>query len=120
MPSCWLAQNAVPVGSCSTSSRVNLAVWAHNRPEWVIVEYGTALAGLTLVTVNPSLQPEEVKYMLGQSRSAGALLVPEISGNRLAAHIEAIRADLAELRQVFRLDRLDELISDAPDVTLPR
>lgn len=32
-----------------------LAVWAPNSPEWLLVEFGAALAGLTLVTVNPAL-----------------------------------------------------------------
>jgi fatty-acyl-CoA synthase len=107
----WLLQHFAP--------GEHVAVWAHNLPEWVIVEYGAALAGLTLVTVNPSLQPEEVKYILGQSKAAGVLLVPEVRGNQLVAHIEAIRPDLPELRHVFRLDQLDELTAGAPDVTLP-
>ena len=99
----------------------HIAVWAHNLPEWVILEYGAALAGLTLVTVNPSLQPAEAKYILGQSRSAGLFLVPEVRGNPLAAHAEAIRAELPELRHVLRLDQLDELMAntDGYDVTLP-
>jgi fatty-acyl-CoA synthase len=97
----------------------HVAVWAHNLPEWVIVEYGAALAGMTLVTVNPSLQPEEVKYILGQSKAAGVLLVPEVRGNPLMAHIEVIRPELPELRHVFRLDQLNELTAGAPDVMLP-
>ena len=99
----------------------HVAVWAHNLPEWVLVEYGAALAGLTLVTVNPSLQPAEAKYILGQSRAAGVLLVPEVRGNPLTAHIEAIRAELPELRHVLRLDRLDELMAESSgrEVTLP-
>lgn len=97
----------------------HVAVWAHNLPEWVIVEYGAALAGLTLVTVNPSLQPGEAKYILGQSKAAGLLLVPEVRGNPLTAHIEVIRPDLPELRHVFRLDQLDELTAGASDVALP-
>ncbi len=107
----WLLQHFEP--------GEHVAVWAHNVPEWVIVEYGAALAGLTLVTVNPSLQPEEVKYILGQSRAAGVLLVPEVRGNPLIEHVEAIRAELPELRHVFRLDQLDELTADADAVTLP-
>jgi fatty-acyl-CoA synthase len=107
----WLLQHFEP--------GEHVAVWAHNSPEWVIFEYGAALAGVTLVTVNPSLQPEEVKYILGQSRSAGVLLVPEVRGNPLLAHIEAIRGDLPELRHVFRLDQLDDLTIGAPDVALP-
>ena len=33
-----------------------VAIWAHNVPEWVLVQMGAALAGLTLVTVNPALR----------------------------------------------------------------
>ncbi len=71
------------------------------------------------MTVNPSLQPAEVRYILAQSRSAGLLLVPEVRGNPLTAHIEVIRAELPELRHVFRLDQLDELTAGAQEVTLP-
>ncbi|MDT7731372.1 MAG: fatty-acyl-CoA synthase, partial [Mycobacterium sp.] len=66
---------------------------------------------MTLVTVNPSLQPAEASYILGQSRAAGLFLVPEVRGNPLVAHAEAIRADLPELRHILRLDLLDELIA---------
>ena len=99
----------------------HIAVWAHNLPEWVLLEYGAALAGLTLVTVNPSLQPAEASYILGQSRAAGLFLVPEVRGNPLTAHAEAIRAELPELRHVLRLDLLDELIAGTgeADVALP-
>jgi fatty-acyl-CoA synthase len=98
----------------------HVAVWAHNLPEWVLLEYGAAFAGLTLVTVNPSLQPAEVSYILGQSRAAGLFLVPEVRGNPLAAHADAIRADLPELRHILRVDLLDELIgTDGRDVALP-
>jgi fatty-acyl-CoA synthase len=90
-----------------------VAIWAHNLPEWLVVEYGAALAGLTLVTVNPSFQPGEVRYVLGQSRSAGVLLVPEVRGNPLLAHLEAVRADLPELREVLRLDHLGDLLAEA-------
>ena len=96
-------------------------MWAHNLPEWVLLEYGAALAGLTLVTVNPSLQPAEASCVLGQSRAAGLFLVPEVRGNPLAAHTEAIRAELPELRHSLRLDQLDELIASTGgrDVTPP-
>jgi fatty-acyl-CoA synthase len=35
-----------------------IAVWAPNIPEWVLLQYGAALAGLTLVTVNPAFRPK--------------------------------------------------------------
>jgi fatty-acyl-CoA synthase len=90
-----------------------IGVWAHNLPEWVVLEYGAGLAGMRLVTINPSFQPAEAAYVLGQSRSAGVFLVPEVRGNPLAAHAEVIREDLPELRHVLRLDQLDDLMADS-------
>jgi len=86
-------------------------VWAHNLPEWVIVEYGAALAGLILVTLNPSLQPGEAAYVLGQSKASGVLVVPEFRGNPIGAHAEAIQPELPELRHILRLDRLGDLMA---------
>lgn len=48
-----------------------VAVWAPNSPEWLLLEFGAALAGLTLVTANPALRAGEVEYVLGQSRAGG-------------------------------------------------
>lgn len=102
-----------------------LAIWAPNSPEWLLVEYGAALAGLVLVTVNPSYQPAELAYVMSQSRSAGLLTVPEVRGNPLLAHLEAVRSELTELREVLRLDQLSELLAEADpggpaaDVELP-
>lgn len=88
-----------------------IAVWAHNVPEWVLLQYGAALAGLTLVTVNPSLQKTEAAYILGQSRAAGLFVVPDVRGNMLADHAESIRGDLPQLRHVIRLDTLQVLLA---------
>jgi len=96
----------------------HVAIWANNLPEWLVVEYAAALAGLTLVTVNPSFQPGEVAYVLGQSRARGVLIVPEVRGNPLLAHLEGVRPELPELRAVLRLDHLDELLDDS-DAALP-
>lgn len=90
-----------------------VGIWAHNLPEWVIVEYGAALAGITLVTLNPSLQPSEAAYVLGQSRSSGVLVVPEVRGNPVAAYAAEIQADLPHLRHILRLDELDALMATA-------
>lgn len=76
-----------------------VAVWANNIPEWVLLEYGCALANLTLVTVNPALRPRELTYVLGQSRAAGIFMVPEFRGNPMAASLESARSSLPELRE---------------------
>ncbi|MDQ2811471.1 MAG: AMP-binding protein [Actinomycetota bacterium] len=57
-----------------------VAIWAPNCPEWLLMELGAALAGLTLVTVNPALRAAEVTHVLGQSRAQGAVLAPSYRG----------------------------------------
>jgi fatty-acyl-CoA synthase len=58
-----------------------VAIYANNEPEWIIFELACALAGLTLVTVNPAFQERELKYVLEQSRSEAIYHVKEFRGN---------------------------------------
>ena len=60
-----------------------VAVWAGNCPEWVFLEFGAALAGLTLVTVNPAYLGREAAYVLGKSRASGVVVQPVYRGRRL-------------------------------------
>ena len=48
-----------------------VVVWAPNIPQWVFMEYACGLAGLVLVTANPSFQAAELKYVLEQSGAVG-------------------------------------------------
>jgi fatty-acyl-CoA synthase len=77
-----------------------VAVWAPNLPEWVLLEFATALAGLVLVTVNPSYQARELAFVLGQSRSAGLFLVPSFRGNPMAETARAVCAGLPAIREI--------------------
>jgi fatty-acyl-CoA synthase len=49
-----------------------VALLSPNRPEWVIAQFGAALAGVTLVTVNPGYVDRELHHALAVS---GAVLV---------------------------------------------
>jgi len=97
-----------------------IAVWAPNCPEWLLLEFGAALAGLTLVTVNPALRPRELLHVLANSRAAGVFLVPEYRGAALKAPLEQIRHQLPALRHVVRLPEWRQFCSSAgADVRLP-
>ena len=91
-----------------------LAVWAPNLPEWVFVELGAALAGLTLVTVNPAYRSSELEYVLGQSRASGLFLVRDYRGQSMAAALTEARPRLERLRHVFFFDEWREFMSGAP------
>ena len=44
----------------------HVAVWAANLPEWLLLEFAAAKAGLVLVTVNPVYRANELEYVLKQ------------------------------------------------------
>jgi fatty-acyl-CoA synthase len=97
-----------------------LAVWAANSPEWLLMEFGAALAGLTLVTVNPALRAREVAHVLGQSRAAGVVLAPAYRGTDLAETLAQVRGQLASLREVISLADWDNFVgSGSPTQRLP-
>jgi fatty-acyl-CoA synthase len=92
-----------------------VAVWAPNVPEWIMMEFGAAMAGIVLVTVNPGFRAAEVEYVLNQSRSAGVVVCTEFRGNPMLATIDEIRPRCPELREVIRFDQWDEFLTSGDD-----
>ena len=88
-----------------------VAVWAPNIPEWVLLQYGAALAGIVLVTVNPAYRHAELAYVLEQSGSVGIFLLPEYRGNPMAASLELVRGDLPDLREVVLFTEWENLVA---------
>lgn len=81
-----------------------IAVWAPNIPEWVIIEFAAAFAGLTLVTANPANKARELRYVLEQSRSVGLFLVREYRGNQMAEIAADVARDVSAIREVVDLE----------------
>ena len=81
-----------------------ICVWAPNLPEWVLVEYAAALAGLTLVTANPAYRARELKFVLEQSRSVGLFTVREFRGNPMAEVAAEVGAELPQVRELVDLE----------------
>src|SRR5919202_2033003 len=77
-----------------------VAVWANNLPEWLLLEFGAALAGVTLVTVNPAYRASELMFVLKQSCANGIFLVPEYRGNPMADTLDQVKPALPDLREV--------------------
>ena len=57
----------------------NLAIWAPNCLEWVLVELGASLAGIPLVMINPALRRDELRFVLDQSRGRGYVPCAQLS-----------------------------------------
>ena len=98
-----------------------VAIWAYNIPEWIMMEFGAAMAGVILVTVNPGLRSGEVEYIFKQSRAAGVLVVREFRGNPMLVTAQALKARCPELREIVCFDQWDEFLQsgDTAGVELP-
>jgi acyl-CoA synthetase (AMP-forming)/AMP-acid ligase II len=62
-----------------------ITVWAPNIPEWIVLQYGAALAGVVVVTANPALRAAELRYVLEQSRSSALFHTAEFRGSDMTA-----------------------------------
>ena len=90
-----------------------IAIWAPNIPEWIMLEFACAMAGLIVVTVNPSFQAKEVAYVLQQSRSAGIFVIGEFRGNQMLKVVQQVQQECAELREIICFDQWREFLATA-------
>jgi len=81
-----------------------ITVWAPNIPEWLLVEYAAALAGLTLVTANPAYQAQELRYVLEQSGSVALFSVAGYRGNPMDEIAVVACQGLDAMREIVDLD----------------
>ena len=91
----------------------HVAIWMANQPEWLLVEFGAALAGLTLVTVNPAFLDEELIFVLKQSKARGIVVqdvfrdrnLPGMRSRSLNPQIEGARCS----HQTFQRHRTGDI-----------
>lgn len=82
----------------------HIAVWAPNVPEWLVLQYGAALAGLVLVTANPALRGPELEYTLDRSRSVGVFFTDSFRGTDMAAQIRSVLPAVPAVRAAVAFD----------------
>ncbi len=90
-----------------------IAIWAPNIPEWVLLEFGIAMAGMVIVTVNPGFQASELSYVLNQSQASGLFVMESFRGNPMLATAQEVQPECPELRTIIRLDQWSEFIASA-------
>src|SRR6516165_5598076 len=77
-----------------------VGIWSPNCPEWVAVQYGTALMGAILVNINPAYRVSELEYVL---RQAGVSMLVSATRHRTSDYrgmVDEVRPSLPELRDV--------------------
>ncbi len=100
-----------------------VCVWAPNIPEWLLMEYACGLAGLVLVTANPSYQAAELRYVLEQSSSAALFTIDSYRGNPMAEIAARACEGLPAVREITDLEdpavlyRIGDRPTELPDVS---
>src|SRR6266480_6219626 len=68
----------------------HIAVWAANLPEWVLLEFAAAKAGLILVTVNPVYRATELEYVLKQGDVVALFFMARIRDHDCLATVRSM------------------------------
>ena len=77
-----------------------VGIWSPNCPEWVALQYGSAMIGAVLVNVNPAYRTSELEFVLRQS---GARLLVSAVAHRSSDYrsmVEAVRPEVGTLERV--------------------
>lgn len=100
-----------------------VGVWSSNCAEWVMLQYGCALAGLVLVNINPAYRSHELRFVLEKS---GLRVLFLHEKDRRADYRAILAESLAGLQ--CRLETVialgtgqwDELLDSRPGPELPQ
>src|SRR6266702_7843314 len=68
----------------------HIAVWAANLPEWVLLEFAAARAGLVLVTVNPVYRAAELEYVLKQGDVKALFFIAQVRDHNCLATVRSM------------------------------
>jgi fatty-acyl-CoA synthase len=96
-----------------------VGIWSPNCPEWVLLQYATAKAGVVLVNINPAYRSHEVGYVLRQSGIRMLVSAESFKTSNYRGMIEEVSGDLDELEQVVYLGSAewDGLMAAGPEGT---
>ncbi len=71
-----------------------IGIWSANNSEWVLAQFGTALAGLILVNINPAYRAHEFDYAIKKSGCRALILSP---GHKNNDYFASLRASAPEI-----------------------
>ena len=84
-----------------------VGIWAPNCPEWVLLQYATAKAGVILVNINPAYRSHELGYVLRQSGVRLLVSAESFKTSDYRAMVEEVSGNLPDLQRVIYLGSAD-------------
>jgi fatty-acyl-CoA synthase len=86
----------------------HIAIWAANLPEWLLLMFGAASAGLVTVTVNPVYRAAELEYVLKQGDVKALFFMAQVRDHNCLATVRSMVTPGAKNGEVSS-ERLPEL-----------
>ena len=71
-----------------------VGIWSANVSEWVLAQFGTALAGLILVNINPAYRSHEFDYAMKKSGCRALILSPGHKNNDYFASLRTCAPEI--------------------------
>jgi fatty-acyl-CoA synthase len=71
-----------------------VGIWAPNRSEWLLAQFGTARIGAVLVNINPAYQSAELEYALNKVRCRALILA---RGHKASDYLATLRTLAPEI-----------------------
>ena len=71
-----------------------IGIWSGNVSEWVLAQFGTALAGLILVNINPAYRAHEFEYAIRKSGCRALILSAGHKNNDYFASLRACAPEI--------------------------
>jgi fatty-acyl-CoA synthase len=97
-----------------------MGIWAPNCAEWVLVQYGSAKAGVILVNVNPAYRTSELEYVINQSGMRLLVAARAFKTSDYVAMVREVEPRCESLERTVFLDGgdWDELLQAGDDASV--
>ncbi len=89
-----------------------IGIWATNYPEWVLVQFGSAMMGAVLVNINPAYRTHELEHALKNSEASTLLLIERFKSSDYVSMFYDVCPEARDSTPgAIRSERLPELRS---------
>ena len=75
-----------------------VGIWAPNRIEWLLAQFGTARIGAILVNINPAYRTSELEYALNKVRCRVLITAPALKSSDYLGMLKALAPEIAQPR----------------------
>ena len=97
-----------------------VAIWGPNDPNWILLQYALAKAGVVIVAIDPLYRRAELTHALNTAAVVGVFHADVAGGQDLGGLLDQVAADAPRLRARYSFTAgVSGLLDQAPAANLP-